>query len=51
MASALFASVRALEDPAAEPLSDDPLDDRTPLGQAARRLAERFADEGWTWRA
>ena len=51
VAAALFASVRALEDPAAEPLSDGALDLRTPLGDAAARLTEHFADDEWTWRA
>ena len=50
VATALFASVRALEDSAAVPLADDALNDRTPLGDAARRLTKHFADDGWTWR-
>jgi lipoate-protein ligase A len=45
VADALFAAVRATEDPDALPF------DATPsLDAAVRRAADRFRDDGWTWR-
>lgn len=43
--AALFAAARAVEDPAATPLGDDP-----DLALDAHRLRARYLDPAWTWR-
>lgn len=45
VAEALFAAVRSVEDPAAQPLCVDDA-----LASAARRARPRYADDAWTWR-
>jgi lipoate-protein ligase A len=45
VAGHLFDAVRALEDPDAEPLGDDP-----EVAEDAERLRSHYMDEAWTWR-
>ena len=45
VADALFAAVRALEDPDATPLEDS-----SSLEETTRVLRARYLDDGWTWR-